>query len=156
VLLSSVRACLFGVGIGSVGGGGEGGGGCNTVSWVEDLRLAAYVCVLQIGGLLFAVEEGTTHWYRALVWRIFFCTMVGVLFSFRYAAACVDSSNSRLLSVTGRVVYARLLQQWSSGARTSFPLSAVLLRITAQLFASCFVVVPRIRVIGVILEILVC
>lgn len=27
-----------------------------------------------IGGLLFTIEEGTTHWFRALVWRIFFCT----------------------------------------------------------------------------------
>ena len=22
-----------------------------------------------IGGLLFSIEEGTTHWFRALVWR---------------------------------------------------------------------------------------
>jgi len=27
-----------------------------------------------IGGLLFTIEEGTTHWFRALVSRISFCT----------------------------------------------------------------------------------
>ena len=27
-------------------------------------------------GLLFAIEEGTTHWFRGLVWRIFFCSIV--------------------------------------------------------------------------------
>lgn len=34
-----------------------------------------------IGGLLFTIEEGTTHWFRALVWRIFFCTMVASYFT---------------------------------------------------------------------------
>lgn len=29
-----------------------------------------------IGGVLFAIEEGASHWRRALVWRTFFCTIV--------------------------------------------------------------------------------
>ena len=29
-----------------------------------------------VGGLLFAIEEGTTHWYRSLVWRTLLCSIV--------------------------------------------------------------------------------
>jgi len=29
-----------------------------------------------IGGTLFAIEEGASHWQRVLVWRTFFCAIV--------------------------------------------------------------------------------
>jgi H+/Cl- antiporter ClcA len=35
-----------------------------------------------IGGVLFTIEEGATHWHRALVWRTFFCAVVTTWINF--------------------------------------------------------------------------
>jgi chloride channel 7 len=50
-----------------------------------------------IGGVLFAIEEGASHWYRGLVWRIFF-TSVTTAYVLDIFMSAVNSAFGRLSS----------------------------------------------------------
>lgn len=54
-----------------------------------------------IGGVLFAIEEGASHWYRGLVWRIFFCTVVTTYILDLFLSGIDDNSEWGKLAASG-------------------------------------------------------